>query len=407
MKKIVFLFVVFSFFSCNNDDSQGDYFNVAVPILMNKADFRNSVEVQSPKPIDETGKIYAYDQYIFVNNKFHGIQVIDNTNPALPQAIAYIKVPGNVDIAIKDDYLYADSSSDLVVFDISDMDNIKVIERLEDVFSVYDYQIPEAADYADFGSFNYSEEIIVGWTIEKRESSSVYEGGIGIFDLASANGNSIVGTGGSLARFQIFEDYLYTVASHEITIFDINNLSQPNFILTKYAGNNIETLFEADGFLYIGSTDGMYIYSLDNPEDPNYVSEFVHWTGCDPVVVDGNYAYLTIRGGNNCGEQESVLEVINISDKSTPTLAATYSLENPYGLGFKNNFLFVCDGDSGLKVFDKTNPLSLQPVQVFSSVKSKDVIPLSNTLLMIGDNVLYQYEYLNNNINLISTFRLD
>jgi hypothetical protein len=184
-------------------------------------------------------------------------------------------------------------------------------------------------------------------------------------------------------------------------------LSQPNFILTKYAGNNIETLFEADGFLYIGSTDGMYIYSLDNPEDPNYVSEFVHWTGCDPVVVDGNYAYLTIRGGNNCGEQESVLEVINISDKSTPTLAASYSLENPYGLGFKNNFLFVCDGDSGLKVFDKTNPLSLQPVQVFSSVKSKDVIPLSNTLLMIGDNVLYQYEYLNNNINLISTFRLD
>jgi hypothetical protein len=178
MKKIVFLFVVFSFFSCNNDDSQGDYFNVAVPILMNKTDFRNSVEVQSPKPIDETGKIYAYDQYIFVNNKFHGIQVIDNTNPALPQAIAYIKVPGNVDIAIKDDYLYADSSSDLVVFDISDMDNIKVIERLEDVFSVYDYQIPEAADYADFGSFNYSEEIIVGWTIEKRESSSVYEGGM-------------------------------------------------------------------------------------------------------------------------------------------------------------------------------------------------------------------------------------
>jgi len=232
MKKIVFLVVAFSFFSCNKDDSQGEYLNVAVPILMNKTDFRNSVEVQSPIDLDETGKNYAYNDYIFVNNKFHGIHVIDNTNPASPYATAYIKVPGNVDIAIKDDYLYADSSSDLVVFDISDMDNIKVIERLEDVFSVYDYQIPEEADYADFGSFNYSEEIIVGWTIEKRESSLVYEGGIGIFDLASVNSNSNVGTGGSLARFQIFENYLYTVASHEITIFDINNLSQPNFILT-------------------------------------------------------------------------------------------------------------------------------------------------------------------------------
>ena len=405
MKKFVFLFVAISFFSCNNDDPQGDLLSVAVPILMNKTEFRNSVEVQSPHPIDETGKIYAYDQYIFVNNKFHGIQVIDNTNPSSPKAISYIKIPGNIDIAIKNNYLYADSSTDLVVFDISNINQIGVVARMEDVFSIYDYQIPENADYADFGTFNNAEDIIVGWTIEQRESSSVYGGGLEIFDAALANSN--IGTGGSLARFQIFEDYLYTVASHEMTIFNINNLSQPTLVSTEYAGNNIETLFETDGFLYLGSTDGMYIYSLDNPDDPNYVSEFVHWTGCDPVVVDGDYAYLTIRGGNNCGDQESVLEVIDISNKNIPTLAATYSLDNPYGLGFKNNNLFVCDGGSGLKVFDKTNPLSLQLVQTFSSVKSKDVIPLPNTLLMIGDNVLYQYEYINDAINLISTFQLD
>ena len=70
------------------------------------------------------------------------------------------------------------------------------------------------------------------------------------------------------------------------------------------------------------------------------MSDFTHWEGCDPVVVDGDYAYLTLRGGNLCGQDESVLEVIDISNKTTPTLAARYELENPYGLGIKGKYPF-------------------------------------------------------------------
>ena len=407
MKKIILLITAISFFSCHKDDASGDYYNVAVPLLMSKAEFRASVEVQSPKPIEEAGKIYAYNDYIFVNDEFNGVHVIDNTNPSSPHAISFVKIPGNVDISVKNGYLYADSATDLVVFDISDIHKIQVVSRLKDVFSVYDYKIPEEADYADFSSFNYENDIVVGWTIEKRETSNVLEGGgIALFDMASAsNGN--VGVGGSLARFQIFENYLYAVSSHEMSIINISDLAQPTLVSTSYAGNNLETMFEADGFLYLGSTDGMYIYSLDNPESPSHISEFVHWTGCDPVVVDGDYAYLTIRGGNNCGDQESVLEVIDVSDKSTPTLVASYSMENPYGLGFKGDNLFVCDGESGLKVFDRTNPLDLKMIKTFSVQGAKDVIPLSNTLLMIGDKVLYQYEYANNTFKLVSQYALN
>ncbi len=407
MKKFVLLIVVFSFFSCNKDETPGDYVNVAVPLVMSKTEFRNSVEVQSPKRIEEAGKIYAYSNYIFVNDEFRGIHVIDNSNPSSPRAISYVKIPGNIDISIKNNYLYADSSTDLVVFDISDIHKIETIGRLEDVFSVYDYKIPEEAEYADFNGYNYADDIIVGWTIEKREKSIVHSGGLEIFDMALANSNSNIGTGGSLARFQIFDDYLYAVSSHEMAIFNIGNLSQPTHLTTKYAGNNLETMFEADGFMYLGSTDGMYIYSLDNPADPTLISEFVHWTGCDPVVVDGDYAYLTIRSGNNCGDQESVLEVIDVSDKNAPLLVDTYSMDNPYGLGVNGNNLFVCDGESGLKVFDKTNPLDLQLVKTFSSLNAKDVIPLPSTLLMIGDKILYQYEYTNDSITLLSTFSLD
>jgi hypothetical protein len=124
-------------------------------------------------------------------------------------------------------------------------------------------------------------------------------------------------------------------------------------------------------------------------------------------VVDGNYAYLTLRGGNLCGQEESVLEVIDISNKATPTLIKQYSLDNPYGLGFKGNTLFVCDGTSGLKMFDKSNPQEISMIGNFQNIQAKDVIPLENTLIMIGGNTLYQYDYVDNSVELISSYILN
>lgn len=106
-------------------------------------------------------------------------------------------------------------------------------------------------------------------------------------------------------------------------------------------------MFHADGYLYLGGSNGMFINSIANPRSPELISQFVHWEGCDPVVVDGDYAYLTLRGGNACGQELSTLEVIDVSDKNNPTLAAQHPLDNPYGLGFRENKLFVCDGTSG------------------------------------------------------------
>ena len=225
--------------------------------------------------------------------------------------------------------------------------------------------------------------------------------------MTLSNTESTTGTGGSLARFQIVNNYLYAVGNYEMDIFNIQDLSEPVLVNSQQAGWNIETMFQADGYLYLGSTNGMYIYDLVNPSSPKYVSEFTHWEGCDPVVVDGDYAYVTLRGGNSCGQLESVLEVIDISDKTTPTLAKRYALENPYGLGIKNNMLYVCDGTAGLKLFERKNPEDLKLVNTLKNIQAKDVIPLVESLIVIGGNTLYQYEYMENNINLISAFKLN
>ncbi|MBT8178097.1 MAG: hypothetical protein HKP60_03110 [Eudoraea sp.] len=391
----------------NNDELYEDYL-VARPLTMSVEEFKNSVDIIAPIPVNESGKIYAYDQYIFVNDKYKGVHVIDNSDPGNPQKISFIKIAGNVDISVKDNYLYADSITDLMVFDISDIGNIQIVNRLENVLR--DNVVwPVEADFFEYGNWDYENEILIGWeVVTERRLISEYEQRWGQVDIlfAEANDAGNVGQGGSLARFKIVEDYLYAVDSHNINVFDISDLENPVDLEDVYAGFDIETIFYNGQYLFLGSMRGMYIYNLSVPASPEFVSEFQHGTACDPVVVDGDYAYVTLRGGNNCGATESGLFIVDISNISNPELAVSYPMDEPYGLGVKEEKLFVCDGASGLKVYNKTDVNNLELLNHFEDIVTFDVIPLSNHLLMVGDDILYQYEYSEEGISLLNSLPL-
>ncbi len=90
----------------------------------------SAIAFQSAQPLKQTGKIYSKDNLIFVNELHKGIHVIDNTDPKNPQNIAFISIPGNVDIAVKGNTLYADNFTDLLVLDISNPRQAAVVKRL-------------------------------------------------------------------------------------------------------------------------------------------------------------------------------------------------------------------------------------------------------------------------------------
>lgn len=407
------------FVSCADDGPYEDYL-VARPLTMDIAAFKaNAVEVTAPIPVVNSGKIYAYKDYIFVNDVNQGFHVIDNQNPAAPKSIAFIKLEGNYDISIKDDKLFADSYGDLVVFDISDINNIKVANRLTSAIYenwtciAVDLEYPQA-DIFEYKDFNAQTEALIGWEVTtERRLVSDYEkqyGGHGLYyedAIATTNSfNSIVGQGGSMARFKIVDDYLYVVDYSNINIFDIADLENPEVLEDVHVGWDIETIFNQNDLLFLGGRQGMYIYDITEPAKPTFISEFRHGTACDPVVVDGDYAYVTLKGGTICGGTESGLYVIDITDLKAPELKVIYPMEGPNGLGIKDDTLFICDGNAGLKVFDKSEAPNITQINQFEAIQAYDVIPLSNSLLMIGERKLYQYEYLENDIRLISTFEL-
>ena len=107
------------------------------------------------------------------------------------------------------------------------------------------------------------------------------------------NGDS--GQGGSMARFTIKGDYLYTVDHQTLKTFDISSAESPEYLKNKdqYLDFGVETIFTMDTLLFIGSRTGMYIYNITRPDFPQQMSYTPHITSCDPVVASGNYAYVT------------------------------------------------------------------------------------------------------------------
>lgn len=423
MRKNVFLLltiIVSIFISCDDDDGPYEDYLVARPILQDAISFKaEAIDIVDPTPIVSSGKIYTYQNYIFINDVNLGFHVINNQNPSSPESIAFIKLEGNYDISIKDEKLYADSYGDLVIFDISDITNIKLISRIEN--AIYNNEVwttsieyPQA-DFYEYDDIDFDTDIVIGWevTTERRsvaEYESQFNCDICSFDNALENfGGSpqpSTGQGGSLARFKIIDDYLYVVDYSDINIFDISNLEEPKVLDDVQVAWDIETIYNQGDILFIGGSQGMYIYDIKNPEKPEFISEFRHGTACDPVVVDGNYAYVTLKGGGFCGNTESGLYVIDISNLKNPELKVIYPMDGPNGLGIKGDTLFICDGEAGLKVYDKSDAPNITLINTFENIIAYDVIPLASSLLMIGDRFLYQYEYVDNDIRLLSTFEL-
>lgn len=205
--------------------------------------------------------------------------------------------------------------------------------------------------------------------------------------------SSGTGIGGSMARFTIVGDHLYTVDAYNLNTFDISDQKKPGFKSEIDLGWGIETIFPYKNRLFIGAQSGMHIYDLKNQDKPSWISTYEHMTSCDPVVVQDNYAFVTLRGGNECMGFNNQLDIIDISKIDQPILFKTYEMVQPHGLGVDNNCLFITEGEFGLKMFDISNLNNLKLIEHFKDISSIDVIPFMNVLMVIGDDGFHQYSY--------------
>ena len=409
--------------SCKKDKCvQTVTYKKYVPIYMSYADMRDSVKSGPAQPLKNPGKIYIKGNYIFVNEQNAGIHIIDNSNPSSPQNIAFINIPGNMDLAATGNTLYADCYVDLLCIDISNPASIKVMNTVQNALPYPTYTNGYNADptlgvVKEWQQKTVTEQVNTNCNTNQQVYPVMYNTynttGGGIMTAgANTSGTSVninqnvPGIGGSTARFTIASNTLYIVDNSTLHVYNITNNISPQKAADQNLGWWIQTIFPYKNHLFIGSSDGFYIYDITNPLSPSQVSVYSHITACDPVVVDDQYAYFTLSNDAPCHMGFNQLEVVDITDPANPTLKVTMPMTDPKGLGIDSKTLFICDTNNGLVVYEASGDvtqIASKQIAHFSNINAFDVIPYNKHLVMIGSDGLYQYDYSNvQNITLLS-----
>ena len=175
----MFLVALF-FLGCNLfkdeviDDTELVDVTYFVPVNENTDQLAQKVSIDPPKDYAQAGKIVTYQQYIFINKPQEGIHVLDNSDPANPENLHFISIPGSLDMSIIDDHLYSDMFSTLVVFDISSITQPEIIKEftVEDVFYYNPYitlesvvNTVESSEFTRYDPVDNTLGIVTGWCI--------------------------------------------------------------------------------------------------------------------------------------------------------------------------------------------------------------------------------------------------
>lgn len=397
--------------SCFKDTGTRTY-KLYTPVYQTTQTVRAAIKNDAPQPITSVGKMVLYGNYIFLNELNRGIHIIDNANPRNPINKAFIKIPGNENLAIKDNMLFADCYTDLLAIDITNADNIVLKNAVDNLF-------PERR-YIN-GYQMYFNTVITDWLVKDTTVNIVVEEGKGIWTKSgsyltaapwgwafasgtASSATSTTGINGSTSKYAIVNNFLYALSGNKINTVSIIKTDDPKLVNTTTNNGSIETIFPLKDKLFIGAQAGMFIYSISNPAAPVELGKFVHARVCDPVIADGNIAYVTLHSSQNrCIGFTNQLDVVDISNVSQPTIIKTYNLTSPYGLSKDSNLLFICDGAAGLKVFDATTATNITLKQTLASDETYDVIAFNGIAYVTAKDGLYQYSYANtNNVQLIS-----
>jgi hypothetical protein len=228
-------------------------------------------------------------------------------------------------------------------------------------------------------------------------------------DSVGPSGGETVGSGGSLARFTISNDFLYAVDQRKLLTFSLANAMEPIKVDEFELEWGVETIFAMDTIIFVGTQTGMHMFDITEGSRPGFLASYEHIQSCDPVVAQDTLAFVTLRSGNNCRNGVNQLDVIDIRNLREPKLIKSHDMKNPHGLGVSGNYLFVCEGDFGMKVFEIQPEGELELIKFYSSIRSKDVIVRPNNLLIVvANDGLFQYDYSDIlNIELLSQIKIE
>lgn len=421
---LLLLFVVLT--SCLEEKCESEVaYIVYEPVYLEEDAFRKEIVATEARELCTPAGFYVYGDYLLVVEYDEGLHIMDNSDVANPIPVSFLPVGGAVGLSVRNNILYVNNYVDLVTFDLGDVENPAMLGRTEYAFDSYgvfnanlgysrvvvEYietsatqTVPCGSSYYGYGCY-FEDDILLAqqgiFPTRRVDASlafaSANEANFGSAGFAGGQ-DDFVGVGGSLARFTITNQTLYTVNESSLKAFSLEDPANPLLTGTVQLNWGVETIFPGGDELYIGTNSGMHIMDASDPLNPQWLSTMQHVRACDPVVVSGDRAYVTLKGGDECGGFTNQLDVVDISNKRAPQLIRSITLQGPVGLTAGNDRLFICEPGFGMSIFpldESGMPVEDQQIMLPELGNARDVIGLHarRHLLLIGQNGIEQLRY--------------
>ena len=404
MKKLMLAIVVLNiigYSSCTNDFGSSEITYTKATAIYGDLDEQRNLPLNiAAKELINPGKIYVSEDLLLIGEEGEGIHVYDNSDPENPTSISFIQIPSNREFYVHNNSIYAESVYDMLKIDISDRSTPKLTNRIENAF------IQEFTNENGQALIGFEYETV---TEELDPNSSIWDlaqNGNNVFvDFQdrlipeSAVPSSFAGSSqssiGTVNRIAVSEDYVYTISTRFLTVFKDEGALQLKG--THDIGWDMETIYPQDDALFVGTRSSMQIINITSPEQPIMDGFFSHATACDPVLPDGDIAYVTLRTGDEdvCPGDLNALVSVNVSNIRNPFQIQEIPMESPYGMTLIADILYVGEGKNGLKLFDASDRANLKEIKHDSSVEAYDIIahPTKPNLLLVASPTGFgQYE---------------
>jgi hypothetical protein len=320
----------------------------------------------------ELSNIYIADTLMVLSDPQTGIHVYSIADKNDPVFLRKIPLQGNTGTAVRGDIIYANCWDGLLALRLGEgtgWDTAAVLREVSPHFLQNDVAIDGVDRHPFFGCSGPAP-------VAYDASSPVNSGG----------------SGGSYAIFAPIDTFLYYADHSEIVTMSIAVPDTPRVLSRTYVDWSIETLFPTEEHLFVGGTSGMYVLDLVDPAHPKLIGGLAHFQACDPVVVIDTVAWVTLRGGNGCGETRDVLLSVSIADPSNPKLLSETYTPTPYGLAAQDSLLIVSNGFSGSRIYRISDPYVPEGLQSWSGPETKDFIWLGNDLFVMAFDEVRIYD---------------
>jgi hypothetical protein len=135
------------------------------PVYSDFNDFSTLKSLPS-MPFENLGKIVAKGDFIYINEQGKGIHVVNNNNPSSPIQTHFWQIYGCTEFTIVDQVLYASNGKHLLVIDISNIDQIILLNVIEDQYEIIPVELYPDNYKGWFECYDPKKGILISWQMK-------------------------------------------------------------------------------------------------------------------------------------------------------------------------------------------------------------------------------------------------